>query len=107
MWIYEQGGAYKQYDSLSKYGNYTLGNLGYETNQCAFAPLIMDQIVLECPYGIIWKLYNKLTPDEIDYNIENDHQRYIQGIGINAYNLESNGLRGYGNRGSCVVDRHG
>ena len=61
--------------------------MGYESNQCSFAPLITSKIILQCPYGNITNLY-------ID-----------RGVGINAYNL-SDDLKDeeYGKRGACIKD---
>jgi len=51
IYIYKNGCAYKLENSKSNLFQYSLGNLGFESNQCSFAPLIMDEIILECPYG--------------------------------------------------------
>lgn len=66
MYIYNQGGALYDEFSDSKYGNYSLGNMGFESNQCSFTPMITSKIMLQCPYGNITKLYAR-EHEEGDY----------------------------------------
>jgi len=38
------------------WAHYSLGNMGYSSVQCASAPFMMQNIVLQCPYGKIKKI---------------------------------------------------
>jgi hypothetical protein len=48
---YASGSAWKQ--GFSKFGKYSIGNLGYNTVQCKNMQLIMKTYQLSCPYGKI------------------------------------------------------
>jgi len=73
---YEKGNALQDVNS-SKYGIYSLGNLGYSSVQCASVPLSMGEVVLQCPYGKI-------------------HDIVTNGFGINTPDLPF--------RDACLVD---
>ena len=57
--IYLKQGAYRRqaegdaYDSLYYWPKYSLGNMGFATNQCDFRPFIVETLDLHCPYGHI------------------------------------------------------
>lgn len=51
--IYKKGGAYGDMVFSSKYAEYSLGNMGFESQQCAFTPLTMSKLYLHCEYGSI------------------------------------------------------
>ena len=56
MVIYKRGDAYNVNSDVEnnfKYASLSLGNMGFETNKCSFASLMMDEILLECPFGKI------------------------------------------------------
>ena len=56
--IYKKGGmpgVYNSYDN-TKWAKWSLGNLGYSTVQCSIAPLGLDKMALQCPYGNIQKI---------------------------------------------------
>jgi hypothetical protein len=82
MKIYSEGGGYNPSMTHSKYANYSLGNMGFESQQCAFVPLTMSKLFLQCEYGSITKMtsYGINTFDQkirdaciVDTHIENDY----------------------------------
>ena len=50
---YKDGIAIDASTTTSKYGIYSLGNLGYSSLQCNTVPFGMGKLVLTCPYGSI------------------------------------------------------
>ena len=50
---YEAGGAIDVENTITKYGVYSLGNMGYSSLQCNTVPFGMGKLVLSCPYGSI------------------------------------------------------
>jgi len=62
--IYSQGAGYDP-DEIYKFENWSIANLGYSSVRCANIPFGLEKIVLQCPYGIITKLFedddNQLT----------------------------------------------
>lgn len=50
---FEKGGAINTNITETKYGIYSLANLGYSSVQCQSVGLNMEKVVLTCPYGNI------------------------------------------------------
>ena len=63
---YKAGTAIDVNTTTSKYGMYSLANMGYSSLQCNSVPFGMEKLVLQCPYGSISAI------------VEN-------GVGINPY----------------------
>ena len=59
QYTYLKNGAYKnqvkddKYDNLYFWPKYSIGNMGFSTNQCSFTPFIVDSLHMSCPYGQI------------------------------------------------------
>ena len=54
---YYQGGGYEHaIYNTSKYEKLSLGNMGFKTDQCAFTPLTMGKLYMNCEYGHITKM---------------------------------------------------
>lgn len=49
--IYSQGEGFNPEVLKTKYGQFSLGNLGYSSVQCVSVPYGMDKAVVSCPYG--------------------------------------------------------
>jgi hypothetical protein len=80
---YQNGGAIDTFVTQTKYGVYSLANLGYSTVQCGTMPFNQKELTLSCPYGRIEKIVNQdqgfgVTPfdsDAVDACLR-DEQRY-------------------------------
>lgn len=53
---YEKGGAIDLDIFDTKYGIYSIANLGYSSVQCGSIPFNQEQLVLTCPFGNITKI---------------------------------------------------
>ena len=56
---YKKGGAIDTNYIESKFGNYSLANLGYSSVQCKTVPFYQQKMTLSCPYGEI----GSIVPD--------------------------------------------
>lgn len=83
---YFEGNGYNQvvYDN-SKYAKLSLGNMGFKSDQCAFTPLTMGKLYMNCEYGNITKM--------IDYGI-NSYQIPKRDACVNSANLNNTGCSG-------------
>lgn len=53
MMFFGEGSAYADVLSKSSYLDFSLGNMGYSSVQCASIPTNVDRLSLSCPYGTI------------------------------------------------------
>jgi hypothetical protein len=56
---YEKGGAIDTEINDTKYGVFSLANLGYSTVQCATMPFNQKTLTLTCPYGMITNIVDE------------------------------------------------
>lgn len=54
--IYQEGTAIDVAQVDTKYGMYSIANLGYSSIQCNSVPLNMEQMILTCPFGNITEI---------------------------------------------------
>ena len=54
--IYQDGNAIDLAQADTKYGMFSIANLGYSSIQCNSVPLNMEQMILTCPFGNITEI---------------------------------------------------
>jgi hypothetical protein len=59
IYSYEKGGAIDTSVNNTKFGVFSLANLGYSTVQCATMPFNQKTLTLTCPYGTITHIVDK------------------------------------------------
>jgi len=62
--LYRSGSGVNVENNPGKYSQYSIANLGYSSIQCATIPVIMEKLILQCPYGNI----TNIIPNGIGLN---------------------------------------